>query len=119
MFNNSGTSHPDQDQVISRNRSYGHGLHQHRQSEYIESNDNIAYDPRTNTTMIEYSGAGITAGSVYDNNNIYAPNDSDGDIVYDYDDTTRYTLAEFNSQAGYTNTSTDPGWTDPANGNFT
>jgi hypothetical protein len=69
--------------------------------------------------MIEYSGAGITASAVFDNNNLYAPNDADGGIVRDYDVTTYHTLAEFNTQAGYTNTSSDPGWADPANGDFT
>ena len=118
MFRNE-SSHADQDQVAGRNRCYGAGIQRHRQVHYTEFVGNIAYDPDTDVNLIEYSGASIVSGSVFDDNNLYGPNDTDGDIVRDFDVPAYYTLSEFNTQAGYTNTSSDPGWTDPANGDFT
>ncbi|MDA9090790.1 hypothetical protein N9J84_01650 [Porticoccaceae bacterium] len=119
MFTNSGSSHVDQDQVISRNRSYGTdaGISQHRQAQLAEVVDNWGHDLATNAQLIEYDSTAIPP-LIYDGNQIFAPNDGNSTYFREWNTSSNKTLAEFNTISGYTQTYADPNWTDPANGDF-
>jgi hypothetical protein len=120
MFNNAGIGHVDQDQVISRNRSYstGGGIDQHRQAFSAEVVDNYAYDLSTDARVIEYVSTSIPP-LIFDNNQVFAPNDSNATYFREFDSSSTKSLSEFNTISGYTQTYGDPGWADPANGDFT
>jgi hypothetical protein len=54
--------------------------------------------------------------AAYTRNNLYAPNDTDGDIMTD--NSVAKTLAEYIADLDAAGSGADPGWNDPANGDF-
>ncbi len=104
--------------VIDRNQVYGQKLIKDDESGNREVVDNVAYQS-ANDEVFEYNEANIGLNSLTyaaDGNNLYAPNKVGGTIIDN--GAGQVTLATFNSDRSGVNTSSDPGWPDPANGDF-
>ena len=104
--------------VVSRNNVYGSPLADYQLGTTRELTDNVCYHT-VNRVTLYYDPADLGAREfVVKDNNLYAPNKTSSTIISS--DATDITLAAFNAATADIdgNTSTDPSWTDPANGSF-
>src|SRR5690606_5316687 len=89
----------------------------------IQFSDNQIRDPRAEPSLLRCSfddfAAAVTAGAIVDGNKYWTPNATDALAIYNTDDSTFYSIEDFHTAVGATVfTEEDPGWTDPANGDF-
>ncbi len=82
----------------------------------VELTDNTGHILSSDVRQIDWN-FDYTTNWVVDGNIFYSPNDASD--FFDRGTGSVDTLAEVNSLITGTNTSSDPGWTDPANGDFT
>lgn len=103
------------DIVAYGNRNYGGPLFNVDDGQHCEiiNNENHRPTGATNVGQVDELDLGVGNDIVIDKNNLYAVDGATISV-----DASATTIASYNSTYSVTNTSTDPGWTDPANGNF-
>lgn len=106
--------------TVFRNQTYGRPVTFFVSGQDREIVENECHIP-TDVDCFRYDSALLDARVspqfIGKDNNLYAPNKVDGNVIQDGG--VDVSLASFNAGTyGDGNTSTDPGWPDPANGNF-
>lgn len=105
--------------TLTRNKTYGSGIEENRYGDARAVFDNYVYNTASDAEVIEITGTTIAGNDIYyDNNVLYAPNDTDGDTILDRDTFTYISVSTFDSTYTFTNVTTDPAYLDPINRDF-